>query len=266
MRRNLKTRKTSQSITKTSKQNTKYNAILKAIRNTAKNTTQSQTQVQTQDTIQNKIKGTSKNINKSTITRTTKRNNKRKEYKHLKHKASNNKPIRVLYKKVGLTPIVRVIPSVYKLKKAVIKQKLDLIPFQNVYIICHNKEKRKTMPINILLDFSNISGDFIVVQINRTLREFESMSEENIIWFTECLNRKSFTAKSTTTNYNSNNSEKNILNFRSIKPILAQLEAKTNTNFENKLVNALSNINLTLSYLISNDKKWGVKNFAILNI
>ena len=199
--------------------------------------------------IKNEIKHKAKN------TKAVKKNSNRKKQEYLKYKARNTNPIRVLYKKIGLTPKVMIISNVYKLKKTVIEQNLDIIPYQNVYIICHNKEKRKTMPINILLDFSNISGDFIVVQINRTLREFESMSEENIIWFTETLNRKSFTAKGTTSNYNSNNSEKNNASFGNIRPILAQLEAKTNTNFENKLVNALSNINLTLSYLISNNKK-----------
>ena len=108
---------------------------------------------------------------------------------YLRQKANNTKPIRVLYKKVGLTPEVRIIPNVYKLKKAIIKRNLDIIPFQNVYIICHNKALKKSMPINILLDFSNISGDFIVVQIDRNLREFKSMSQENIIWYTESLNR-----------------------------------------------------------------------------
>lgn len=167
---------------------------------------------------------------------------------YIKQKANNTKPIRVLYKKVGLSPEVRIIPNVYKLKKAIIKQKLDIIPFQNVYIICHNIDKRKSMPINILLDFSNISGDFIVVEIDHILREFKSISGENIIWYTEALNRKSFDTKTNNqsyigSKYNEPNSKQ------------TTIEPKANINFENKLVDVLSNINLTLSYLVGNNKK-----------
>lgn len=167
---------------------------------------------------------------------------------YLKQKANNTKPIRVLYKKVGLTPEVRIIPNVYKLKKAIIKRKLEIIPFQNVYIICHNKTKRKNMPINILLDFSNISGDFIVVQIDCNLREFKSMSGENIIWYTQALNRRSFNVRTNSqsyigSKYNESNSKQ------------TTIEPKVKNTFENKLVDVLSNINLTLSYLVGNNKK-----------
>lgn len=181
--------------------------------------------------------------------------NKNVYAQYLKQKANNTKPIRVLYKKVGLTPEVRVISNLYKLKKAIIKRKLDIIPFQNVYIICHNKTKRKNMPINILLDFSNISGDFIVVQINRNLKDFESVSQENIIWYTQALNRKSFGTQINCVN-NINNTNKNykanneLLNINTITS-----NQKQNITFENKLVDVLSNINLTLSYLVGNNKQ-----------
>ena len=167
---------------------------------------------------------------------------------YLKQKANNTKPIRVLYKKVGLTPEVRIIPNVYKLKNAIIKRKLEIIPFQNVYIICHNKAKRKNMPINILLDFSNISGDFIVIQINRNLREFKSMSGENIIWYTEVLNRKSFDTKTNNQSYVG-------FKYNELNSKQTTIEPKVNITFENKLVDVLSNINLTLSYLVGNNKQ-----------
>lgn len=167
---------------------------------------------------------------------------------YIKPKANNTQPIRVLYKKVGLTPEVRVISNLYKLKKAVVQRNLEIIPFQHVYIICHNKVQRKNMPINILLDFSNISGDFIVVQIDRNLREFKSMSEENIIWYTQALNRKGFDTKTNKQNYVS--FKYNESNSKQIA-----IEPKSNISFENKLVDVLSNINLTLSYLVGNNKK-----------
>ncbi len=91
-------------------------------------------------------------------------------------KAKNKEKIRVLYKRVGQTPEIKIINNVFKLKKAVVNRKLDIIPYQNVYIICHNKKARKNMPLNVVFDMFNISGDFIVVQINKKKREFESIS------------------------------------------------------------------------------------------
>ena len=203
--------------------------------------------------IKNEIKHKAKN------TKAVKKNSNRKKQEYLKYKARNTNPIRVLYKKIGLTPKVMIISNVYKLKKTVIEQNLDIIPYQNVYIICHNKEKRKNMPINILLDFGNISGDFIVVQIERNIREFKSISQENIIWYIEVLSRKSFNInqnneKNTNKIYNNYKTSYNLSNIYNSNTI--PLTEKQNTNFENKLVDVLSNINLTLSYLIKdNDKK-----------
>lgn len=51
--------------------------------------------------------------------------------------------------------------------------------------------KRKGMKLNILLDFYSLAGDIILVQIDRHTREFKSLTQENILWFTEFLNRRS---------------------------------------------------------------------------
>ena len=47
------------------------------------------------------------------------------------------------------------------------------------------------MKLNILLDFYSLAGDIILVQIDRHTREFKSLTQENILWFTEFLNRRS---------------------------------------------------------------------------
>lgn len=168
--------------------------------------------------------------------------------KQLLEKARNVGLLRVIYKKPNQEPEVKIIDNLFRLKKAIVEYDLEIIPLQNVYIICHNKEQRKDMEQNILLDFCSIAGDIIVLQIDKHAREFKSLSQENIIWFTDVLNRRS---------PNNINITKNIeqINNNSLKTTLANLKLSTNNNFEKKLLDAINNINLTLSYLVANKKK-----------
>ena len=181
-----------------------------------------------------------------------KRSSSEKE-KQLLEKARNVGLLRVIYKKPNQEPEVKIIDNLFRLKKAIVEYDLEILPFQNVYIICHNKEQRKGMEQNILLDFCSIAGDIILVQIDKRTREFKSLTQENILWFTEVLNRRSpnnldakipyttQTAQTFLKNYNHNLASTN-------------LKIQANINFEEKLLDALSNINLTLSYLVANKK------------
>ena len=178
-----------------------------------------------------------------------------KKEKQLLEKARNVGLLRVIYKKPNQEPEVKIIDNLFRLKKAIVEYDLEILPFQNVYIICHNKEQRKGMEQNILLDFCSIAGDIILVQIDKRTREFKSLTQENILWFTEVLNRRSpnnivknvpytqatQTAQTFLKNYNHNLASTN-------------LKIQQNINFEEKLLDALSNINLTLSYLVANKK------------
>ena len=111
---------------------------------------------------------------------------------YLYEKAKNKSKIRVLYKQVGKNPRVRIIPNIQILKRAVVTRKLDIIPYQNVFLVCNNQDYMKTTPINVVFDFFHISGDLLVVQIDRNKREFESLTQEDIAWFTSDLMYRSF--------------------------------------------------------------------------
>ena len=45
----------------------------------------------------------------------------------------------------------------------------------------------QTSKINVVFDFFHISGDLLVVQIDREKREFESLSQEDINWYSSDL-------------------------------------------------------------------------------
>lgn len=119
-------------------------------------------------------------------------NNKKTSTFYLYEKAKNKNKLRVLYKQTGKNPRVRIIPNVQILKRAIVTRKLDIIPYQNVFLICNNQDYMKTSKINVVFDFFHISGDLLVVQIDKEKREFESLSQEDIVWFTSDLIYRSF--------------------------------------------------------------------------
>lgn len=119
---------------------------------------------------------------------------KRIKNKHLLSSKTNDvskNPIRVLYKKVGQPSEVKIISDVYKLKKAIIERSLDIIPYEKIFIICHSKKSNSNMFPNIFLPLKRILGDLIVVNIDKKEREFKSLSQEDIIWFSKDLTSKS---------------------------------------------------------------------------
>ena len=169
--------------------------------------------------------------------------------KQLYEKAKHVDSLRVLFKSPNQEPEVKIIDNLFRLKKAIVEYDLEIIAFQNVYIICHNKDQRKDMQLNIILDFCSIAGDIIVVQIDRHTREFKSLSQENIVWFTEVLNRRCPNNLDTNIYYAQNYYKSNNHNRASIN-----FKIQQSNNFEEKLLDTLSNINSTLTYLITNNK------------
>ena len=174
---------------------------------------------------------------------------KRKINTQLIDKAKNTNSIRVLYKKVGQVPEVKIINNILKLKKAIIQNNLDIIPYETVYIICHNKKLMKYMKPNIFLPLKRIAGDFILIDIDRKKREFKSLSQEDIIWYTKDLINKS---PINTTRFirsyknikSSNIYERNFENDRYNKP----------TSFEKTLISVLANLELVLASILKNNK------------
>lgn len=178
---------------------------------------------------------------------------KRKIDTHLIYKAKNTNSVRVLYKKVGQVPEVKIINNILRLKKAIIQKNLDIIPYETVYIICHNKKLMEYMKPNIFLPLKRIAGDFILIDIDKKKREFKSLSQEDIIWYTKNLINKS----PITTSKNIN-----IPKITNIKDIYERgFEDNRNTksnSFEITLLNILTNLELVLASILKNngdDKK-----------
>ena len=170
--------------------------------------------------------------------------------KNIIPKAENTNSIRVLYKKVGQTPKVKIINNIYKLKKAIIQKKLDIVPYEKLFIICHSNKSKLPMRPNIFLPLRRIIGDLVVVNIDKKSREFQSISQEDIIWFTQNLINKmppSFP-----------------LNLK--KNYILSAYSKTFDNdkryisFEKTLIDVLINLQSVLSGILKNKKNGDIKN------
>lgn len=164
-------------------------------------------------------------------------------------KSKNNFPIRVIYKKIDKPPKVKVIDNVFKLKKAIITRNLDIIPYENLYIICNNKKLTKPTHSNIYLPLNTILGDLILVNIDKKEREFKSLSQEEIIWYTKDLINKSYT------NINNNINSTKKLSTKNFKQFYERnFENENNSfNFEKTLLNILINIESFLANILKNN-------------
>lgn len=183
---------------------------------------------------------------------TTKKQKIKSSKDNIIEKSKNTIPIRVLYKKTGQAPETKIIDNVFKLKKAIVKKNLDIIPYETVYIICTNKkEQDKNKNPNIILDFYSIYGDLVLVDIDKNKREFKGLSQDDIIWYTQDLMNKSSI-------FNNIKSTKkpSVKNFTEFYE--REFERDSNSkfmNYENTVLNSLTTIELALIKLLKGDNK-----------
>lgn len=168
--------------------------------------------------------------------------------------SNDNVPIRVLYKKVGQVPEVKIINNVTKLKQAIIKQNLKIIPYENLYIICKNPKQIPNMRTNIVLTFCSIYGDFILLDIDKKKREFKSIEQEDIAWFTtdlmnKCPINNPAETKAPTTKKAQEFFERSFDNTK----YTSNIEFNKSTQFENTLINVLINLELVLANILKNN-------------
>lgn len=227
--------------------------------------------------IKNKVKGQAKSMKKNknikNVEETKNSKNVKNMQEKIKEKAKNQKPIRVLYKKPEQNPEVRIIPNVFMLKRAIINKQLEILPYQNVFLVFNKQKEIQEEPVNVIFDLCNIKGDLLVVQIDIKKREFESLSQEDVIWFTrDLINKMPVNANNTKIPQIKNNAidinywkalkmqnqnekqlaKKQIKDYSSKELTLFDTEEKVvnGTSFETNLINVLTNIELTLASLL----------------
>lgn len=157
-------------------------------------------------------------------------------------------------KKTGQIPQVKIIDNVFKLKKAIVSKDLTIVPYENLYIICNNTNFIQNEKANIVLTFSSIYGDLILVDIDKNTREFKGLSQEDIIWYSQDLMNKTCNTNNITANigkYNKSNFEK--VYERDLEQ--ERGSKTTNIDFEKTLISVLINIEMKLSTLLKKGEK-----------
>ncbi len=160
-------------------------------------------------------------------------------------KSQNTNVIRVLYKEPQKNPEVKIIDNMQKLKREIINKKLIIIPYESAFIVCNNKELMEDMTPNIALILGKIGGDFILVNIDKKEREFKSLSQEEIIWYLNDLNNKSFNIKT----------KIRPINFKEIAKQYEKSFDEKNQQFSEyntKIINVLTKIEKLLNKIIKN--------------
>lgn len=164
---------------------------------------------------------------------------------------TKNIPIRVLYKKTNKIPEIKIINNVSKLKKAIIKNNLDIIPYENVFIICCNQKLTTHTSPNIVLPLKSIYGDLMIIRIDRKKREFKGLTQEDIMWYTQDLiNKKVNTNYTKPTKTQHLRKNKNFYEHSFVEEI-----SNKEFNFEKSLIDVLVNIELVLASILKNGEK-----------
>lgn len=185
-------------------------------------------------------------------------------YKKAKVIKDKNIQLRVLYKKVGQAPQVKIINDIENFKKFVVLDKLDIIPYKHAFIICNNQNYKMQMPINIFFSLYHIAGNLVVVNIDKEKREFKSLTQDQLLYYSKDLmvrepneiqnNNNYNTRARTTKNDNYIPFERDIEtdNFKTtnLKVGVSQIRQ---TSFENSVIHILVNIELMLANLLKNN-------------
>ena len=161
-----------------------------------------------------------------------------------------------MYKKVGQAPEVKIISDVFKLKKAIVENNLEMIPYENLLLICNCQKSISNEKTNIVLTFRSVKGDLILVDFDKDKRELKGLSQEDVIWYTKDLMNKSAID-------NDKNRYKKITTNKIRKYYEKQIQRDddtTSSSFETSLIKVLIDIEQILSTLLKNIKNGDMKN------
>lgn len=97
----------------------------------------------------------------------------------------------VLYKKVGRSPELIKIKDSLEEKEKLVDGNILVIPYDDILIICNEKNQKARIKPNIIFDNKTISGDCFVVGDYFENGEFKSLTKEQVIKYFNLFQRKS---------------------------------------------------------------------------
>ena len=111
------------------------------------------------------------------------------------YQTEENKKIRILYKEVGKDPEVRFIENTLEAKQKLVEGLIEVVPYDDVLIICNEEGKILNMPPNLVFEYDYIAGNCFVIGDDYKNADFKSLTDEEIIKYREDLKKRSFNFK-----------------------------------------------------------------------
>jgi len=102
------------------------------------------------------------------------------------------KKIRVLYKEVGKKPKIRIIDNTLEAKQKLVKGLIEVIPYNNLLIVCNDEGKIMNLKPNLIFECDYIAGDCFVIGDDYENGDFKSLTMEEIVKIRKDLIHRSF--------------------------------------------------------------------------
>ena len=108
---------------------------------------------------------------------------------------TENKKIRILYKEVGKEPQIMFIDNTLEAKQKLVGGLIEVVPYEDVLIICNEEGKLLNMPPNLVFEYDYIAGNCFVIGDDYKNADFKSLTDEEILKYREDLKKYSFKFK-----------------------------------------------------------------------
>ncbi len=103
--------------------------------------------------------------------------------------------LRVLYKQVGKIPKVKIIKNTLEEKQELVQGLIEVIPYNDMLLICNEEGKILNLEPNVIFDFDYIAGDCFVVGDDYKRGDFKSLTMEEIEFAKNDLIKRSFKSR-----------------------------------------------------------------------
>ena len=111
------------------------------------------------------------------------------------YQAEEKEKIRILYKEVGKEPQIMFIDNTLEAKQELVGGLIEVVPYEDVLIICNEEGKLLNMPPNLVFEYDYIAGNCFVIGDDYKNADFKSLTNEEILRYREDLKKRSFNFK-----------------------------------------------------------------------
>lgn len=99
--------------------------------------------------------------------------------------------LRILYKEVGKKPQIMIIDNTLKAKQKLVDGLIEVVPYDNLLLICNEEGKLLNLSPNLIFDYDYIAGNCFLVGDDYEHSDFKSLTDDEIIKYTYDLENRS---------------------------------------------------------------------------